>query len=207
MGWQKVETKPTVDSAGFFSFRPWQRECFNQLKDTSRSLINAPMASGKSFCISALTAHKLRQNKNLWAIIAVPQTIIADGFFAKIAFDDGTKAEFVPQHNFCQKSATSNAKAIAELIAKPGDEKQQQFQSWCRQLRPSENAKRRCNLCSQVAFLFIRPDRFDFCCEFDNSSKAEYEFAERDDETSESARAVQTCDEPRMESQRRCVRL
>jgi superfamily II DNA or RNA helicase len=58
----------------------WQERCFHALRGNRFSILNAPMGSGKSVSISSLIADALHANPTVRAIIAVPQTLIADGF-------------------------------------------------------------------------------------------------------------------------------
>lgn len=73
-------TRPTITEDGYYQMREWQEECFSSLKDAHHWIINAPMASGKSFEICCMIASQLMENESLRAIIAVPQTIIAESF-------------------------------------------------------------------------------------------------------------------------------
>lgn len=117
-GWTPIEYKETVVDGNYFTFREWQEECFNDLQDSNYWIINAPTASGKSFGISAILADYLMKNPNMKAIIAVPQTIIASGFRLNfIELPDGSRIDFVPQHDLCRNSADSNVDYIISFLS------------------------------------------------------------------------------------------
>lgn len=78
--WESSSTESTSKSDGFFGMRRWQKEAFQSLKDDRFMILNAPMGSGKSWLMCFLSAYKMKQNRTLKTIIAVPQVIIAPGF-------------------------------------------------------------------------------------------------------------------------------
>lgn len=82
-----VISAPAVSTDGYFGMRDWQGSCFGALKDSQHWIINAPMASGKSFEICALAANWLTLDPSLKVVIAVPQRIIAEGFHYRIRFN------------------------------------------------------------------------------------------------------------------------
>jgi hypothetical protein len=87
---------------GFFEMRGWQVKAFDQLKAEPFMILNAPMGSGKSWLMCLLSAFKLRADKSLRCVIAVPQTIIASGFSeAKIQMPNGEKIHWQIRHNLC----------------------------------------------------------------------------------------------------------
>src|SRR5579862_6812858 len=87
-----VATVATKTSDGFDELREWQTRCFNKLRGRRNWVIIAPPAAGKSVEICAIAADRLRRDRDLKVIIAVPQTIIAAGFRAnRIVLPDGTR--------------------------------------------------------------------------------------------------------------------
>jgi superfamily II DNA or RNA helicase len=102
LGWQNNPEKSTDLSDGFYAMRDWQIPAFELLKDSAYMILNAPMGSGKSWMMCLLSAYKMKQNKSLRTIIAVPQTIIAPGFIeAKIEMPDGEQIHWKVRHNLC----------------------------------------------------------------------------------------------------------
>ena len=116
-GWQALATRPTIQPDGFFSMREWQEECFERLKDKNFWLINAPMASGKTFEIGCIAAYKLQANPKLRVIVAVPQTIIGAGFQdMRMEFPDGKRFHWVPRHYLCADLPDSNTKRLLSWL-------------------------------------------------------------------------------------------
>ena len=92
---------------GFHSPRGWQERAFKDLCDERLMILNAPMGSGKSWLMCLLSAHKMKTNRNLRSIIAVPQTIIAPGFAnAKLWMPTGECLHWRVSHNLCRKEAS-----------------------------------------------------------------------------------------------------
>ena len=93
--------EPTVLTAdGFLKMRMWQARCFDALANSHHWIMNAPMAAGKSFLISALVGHALAKTPELKAIIAVPQTNIAAGFRQnKILLNDHSRLDLHEWHS------------------------------------------------------------------------------------------------------------
>lgn len=112
-------------SAEYKVFRPWQNECFSEYKDTPYFILNAPMAAGKSFLISAMLYQRLISNPDMKVIIAVPQTIIGSSFRAvKMIMPDGTTAEWLVYQNNDLTIGTAQQKEknlITFLKSKPVD--------------------------------------------------------------------------------------
>jgi len=103
-----------TNSDGFSSLRGWQAEAFDELKEASRMILNAPMGSGKSWMMCALAAYKLTQDRSLRCIICVPQMVIAPGFIsAKINLPDGTKVVWHIQKNLCAEGIADGGKVRA----------------------------------------------------------------------------------------------
>jgi hypothetical protein len=114
-GWKKIAVKPTAMSGGFYAMREWQGEAFDLLKMARYMILNAPMGSGKSWLMCLLSAYKMKQDDKLRCIIAVPQTIIANGFAeANLLMPDGEKLPWIAQHNLC--SEQPNEGTIAYVI-------------------------------------------------------------------------------------------
>lgn len=101
-GWKKIVAKPTIISNNFYAMREWQEEAFDLLKSVDHMILNAPMGSGKSWLICLLSAYKMKLNDKIRCIIAVPQTIIANGFTeANLLMPDGEKLHWIAQHDLC----------------------------------------------------------------------------------------------------------
>ena len=81
--------------------RKWQAECFEYLGDSNPvSIINAPMGSGKSTTLCMIAYNRLIKNKNLKAIIVVPENLIGKGFGEKLfSLPDGTNVDWSAQVN------------------------------------------------------------------------------------------------------------
>ena len=123
-GWTPLDMKATIQPDGYYTMRDWQELAYNQLLDKDFWLINAPMASGKTFEIGCLTASKLMQNKKLRAIIAVPQTLIGFGFLEmRIEYPNGEKFDFFPRHNLCKDTPQSNIEYVLKWLKGPNSEK------------------------------------------------------------------------------------
>ena len=119
---KKSETDGDIRVIGdFYRLREWQVDAFETLKDSQLMILNAPMGSGKSFLMCALSAYKLSKNFNLKCIIAVPQTIISSGFInEKIQLPDGQLIHWFPQHDLCNsKSSRSLVNYIIEWLRSP----------------------------------------------------------------------------------------
>ena len=101
--WENEAEKSTSLDDNFFEMRDWQIEAFNKLKHSSNLILNAPMGSGKSWFICALSAYKISQDKNIKCIITVPQTIISSGFIeAKLQLPNGERIHWKIKHNLCK---------------------------------------------------------------------------------------------------------
>lgn len=99
--------QPTVPVNDFYPLRSWQEKAFHCLKSADHSIINAPMGSGKTWLMCLLSAYRMQKNKNLRTLIAVPQTIIGDGFSeAQLLMPDNSELRWFAQHNLCQESPT-----------------------------------------------------------------------------------------------------
>jgi superfamily II DNA or RNA helicase len=128
-----------ADCEGFSPMRGWQVEAFSTLKDSPRMILNAPMGSGKSWMMCALSAYKMTQDSTLRCIICVPQMIIAPGFVsAKMKMPDGTKINWQIKYNLCEEGASSKSKVNS-------------FINWFKQ--PYSNFQERVMLCSHATLL------------------------------------------------------
>ncbi len=81
------------------------------------------MAAGKSFQISAIPADRLRRDDRLKVIIAVPQTVIAAGFWLnRIEFPDGSRVEWAIQPNLdlCSENASQSTKHLLKFLNETG---------------------------------------------------------------------------------------
>lgn len=101
----KPLAQPVVPKGEFYPLRDWQKKAFRKLKKSIHSIINAPMGSGKTWLMCLLSAYKMQKHSNLKTLIAVPQTIIGNGFSeAKFLMPDDSKLHWFAQHNLCQES-------------------------------------------------------------------------------------------------------
>lgn len=104
LSWPTKNVSSTEKSDGFFAMRDWQVRAFEQLKNVPYMILNAPMGSGKSWLMCALSAFKMKRDASLKCVIAVPQTIIAPGFIhAKLQMPDGEQIEWYVKHNLCSQ--------------------------------------------------------------------------------------------------------
>ena len=101
--------------------RGWQIEAFNELKDSPRMILNAPMGSGKSWMMCLLSAYKMIHDQTLRSIICVPQIVIAAGFVsAKIMLPDGTKIDWKIKNNLCvDEASSSKVTALIHWLERP----------------------------------------------------------------------------------------
>ena len=113
--WEAVAGTVEKIAAGVIELRDWQREAFDRLKRSKFWSLLAPMGSGKSVEIQALTYTKLQRDKTLRAIIAVPQTVIAQSFqdVVEIKTPDGQIIFSISHHNFFE----NNDPSIEGLVA------------------------------------------------------------------------------------------
>src|SRR5262249_13137925 len=117
-----LDASPTQTTNGFYRMREWQEGCFENLKDASNWIINAPPAAGKSFQICALVADRLRRDENLRVVIAVPQTIIGSGFRSNnIELPDGTRVAWAldPRHDLCRETSRKSAGHLSDFLVAP----------------------------------------------------------------------------------------
>jgi len=116
--WKQTTVNPIPDGSIFMVLRNWQRLAFLALCDTTYSIINAPMGSGKSLLMCIISAYRLLKNPSLRCIISVPQTIIGSGFRRQsFKLPDGRKIDWVPQYNFCNDDEYPDEGTIQGVIS------------------------------------------------------------------------------------------
>jgi superfamily II DNA or RNA helicase len=115
--WESSSPESTSKSDGFFGMRGWQKDAFQELKDDRFMILNAPMGSGKSWLMCFLSAYKMKQNRTLKTIIAVPQVIIAPGFAeAKLEMPDGERICWSIHHNLCTPGTKGAVKHLINWL-------------------------------------------------------------------------------------------
>jgi len=121
--WQNSDLNNTDLGDGFRRMRVWQLNAFEQLKTESYMILNAPMASGKSWMMCLLSAFKMKNNTSLRTIIVVPQTIIGSGFAdAKIQMPDGERLHWQIKHNLCRDEfSKGTVNYFIRWLEKPSD--------------------------------------------------------------------------------------
>jgi len=93
---------PRVNDSKYHSLKEWQVEAVTQLNNEKYFIIQAPTGAGKSYGLCSLAYEKIKNDRQLKVVFAVPQTIIASGFVDKTfvsAFGD--KVDFNPHANLC----------------------------------------------------------------------------------------------------------
>jgi hypothetical protein len=93
---------PRVNNSKYHSLKEWQVEAVTQLTNEKYFIIQAPTGAGKSYGLCSLAYEKIKNDRQLKVVFAVPQTIIASGFVDKTfvsAFGD--KVDFNPHANLC----------------------------------------------------------------------------------------------------------
>jgi hypothetical protein len=98
--------------------RAYQLEVLEKFKDSQFSSLTAPCGSGKSTVQTALAILDADNNARL-QVFAVPQTVIADGFFKRggewknVSIHGKLyKVRVHPENNFCEKADVSRLKEI-----------------------------------------------------------------------------------------------
>lgn len=120
----KASPPPALIEGKWKMPRSWQNRVFAQLENEKDVIINAPTASGKSIAISFMLADILTKNPTERVIIAVPQTIIGDGFRSEnLILPNGTKVEWIPSTYLCdlnsEKSHVESIKHFLESTPSP----------------------------------------------------------------------------------------
>ena len=93
---------PRVNNSKYHFLKEWQVEAVTQLTNEKYFIIQAPTGAGKSYGLCSLAYEKIKNDRQLKVVFAVPQTIIASGFVDKAfvsAFGD--KVDFNPHANLC----------------------------------------------------------------------------------------------------------
>jgi len=130
--WKPLGRIPKIYANDVFKMRKMQVDAFNSLIDKPYAIINAPTASGKTLAICWVIAKRLHDNPHKKAIIAVPQTIIADGFkgFCNLKFvdendnlvlDKDITIPWSPMHYLCQDTQESNISQIHSFLSRKGN--------------------------------------------------------------------------------------
>lgn len=110
----------TETGDSYYRLRPWQERCLNMLLHSHNSIINAPMASGKTLAIAAIAAERLKRNGNLRIVISVPQKAIAAGFRScRIEMPDGARVdwEVQPQLDLCSENTTKSTLRLLKFLS------------------------------------------------------------------------------------------
>jgi superfamily II DNA or RNA helicase len=105
-----------------YRLRVWQEQAYAVLKDAQYRQILAPMGSGKSLLMSAISAYQLGQDSRGRVIFSVPQTIIGYGFtkHAEIVLADGTTLDWVrPKYNYCRPASAQTVKGVLSFLCDP----------------------------------------------------------------------------------------
>ena len=137
--WEPIGKKPSIEQVGVFKARKMQaklfRSWFDTKQETTRLIIDAATAAGKTIAICQVLSYSLKNNPKQKAIIAVPQTIIADGFRGpfKLEFVDEDNSPLVnetpvpiidwcPQHYLCDQTMSlgSNISQIQNFLQREG---------------------------------------------------------------------------------------
>ena len=122
---------PKGGSLFYPSLREWQKEAVLQVKDEKNFIIQAPTGAGKSYGLCCLAYEKIKKDRNLKVIFAVPQTVIAGGFIDKTFKSiEGDLVDFNP-YDLCNDTGDdiSRIKGLLETLkieqpSTPGQESQ-----------------------------------------------------------------------------------
>lgn len=101
--WIKLDS-PIFYENSFKILRPWQKNCFENVKSSGYWIINAPTSAGKSLCIYSLIYDFLKNNINCCAIISVPQSIIGNSFSGDKFVLNKEKISFSPGIDLTQNT-------------------------------------------------------------------------------------------------------
>ena len=99
--------------------RPYgtQPQAYHALKDKKHVILNAPTGWGKSFVMAMLVAYTIGRHPRLRCIIAVPQTVIADGFLQSWKLKIGRKLiDWVVQHNLCGQDPRQTIPRLIDFL-------------------------------------------------------------------------------------------
>jgi len=93
---------PRANNSKYYFLKEWQVEAVTQLTNEKYFIIQAPTGAGKSYGLCSLAYEKIKNNRQLKVVFAVPQTIIASGFVDKTFISAfGDKVDFNPHANLC----------------------------------------------------------------------------------------------------------
>ena len=107
----------TNPADGYQIMRGWQDRAFDALQSSHHWILNAPMASGKTFLICALGANWLRTTPDLRVIIAVPQLMIAPGFrHNNFELPDGTRTTWKIEVDLTHESAKNSTAHLLQFM-------------------------------------------------------------------------------------------
>lgn len=141
IGWKLLHRHPKRDDISTIkNMRKSQQQAFIKCSDSKHIILNGPTACGKSLMGCQLIGNELRKTDYMKAIIAVPQTIIADGFLTNYTLNyvdefgknlkDGDSEIIIEPINWCVGhdlvngvcDEESNANQIIEVL-KSGSKK------------------------------------------------------------------------------------
>jgi len=124
VGWNPIGEEPKVYENETYKMRKMQKLAYSALKDSSNVIINAPTASGKTLAICWMIAKRLIENPKMKSIIAVPQTIIADGFRGcfNLEFEETNSiVSWCPRHYLCSDNIPdSNIEYMGRFLDREG---------------------------------------------------------------------------------------
>lgn len=125
VGWKKLDTKIEKPSLEYKKLRDWQIKAHSQLISENNCILNAPTGSGKSLLMCAISANKMKLDKKLRTIIAVPQTIIGAGFaYDKFELVTGEKINWCSDNNLCEKyDNNANIPQVIKFLEGPNADK------------------------------------------------------------------------------------
>ena len=114
-----VQTKSLVISDPLCpKLRHSQKAAFNTLKEKKHIILKAPTGWGKSFVIVCLILHKLLKHPNLRCVIAVPQTLIGNGFVRDWKIGIGRKVvSWVVGENLCHVQACDTIQRLTTFLS------------------------------------------------------------------------------------------
>lgn len=121
--WEPMGEIPKVYKNETYEMNEMQKGAYEALKYKSKIILNAPTASGKTLATCWINAKKLTDDRRLKAIITVPQTIIADGFYGpfNLPLEDGNIIHWCPINLlFNNDNSQTNTKLIKQFLNREG---------------------------------------------------------------------------------------